>query len=213
MWCFIEEPAEVFPWIMGGLIAIALTLTYAELGGMPPVAGALAIPHFSHGSINSFPAGWLCRIAYVATAPIEVTAVLQYSSNYLPWLTVTEQGEQVLSHHGVIVAAALMLLFTIVNLMGVRWLTRNNTVNTYWKSAVPFVVAVVLIAEGFRVENFFDAEGFAPHLRQFKSCAEPRYNCYSRCTLIYKTSIMYIRSHLFSMISCTDTRCLAKCRV
>jgi amino acid transporter len=160
----IAGPAAVFSWMVGGFIAIALTLTYAELGGMLPVAGAIArIPHFSHGSINSFLAGWLCWIAYVATAPIEVTAVLQYSSNYLPWLTVKAQGEQVLSYHGLIVAAALMLLFTIVNLFGVQWLTRANTTITYWKLAVPLAVALILIAKGFRSENFFEAGGFAPN--------------------------------------------------
>jgi amino acid transporter len=160
----IAGPAAIFSWIVGGLIALALTLTYAELGGMLPVAGGLArIPHFSHGSTNSFLAGWLCWIGYVATAPIEVTAVLQYSSNYLPWLTATAQGERVLSNHGLIVAATLMLFFTTVNLMGVHWYTRANTTITYWKLAVPLAAAIVLIAKGFRVDNFFEAGGFAPN--------------------------------------------------
>ena len=160
----IAGPAAVFSWIVGGFIALALTLAYAELGGMLPVAGALArIPHFSHGSINSFLAGWLCWIAYVATAPIEVTAVLQYSSNYLPWLITTAQGERVLSHHGLIVAATLMLVFTTVNLLGVQWLTRANTAITYWKLAVPLAVALVLIDKGFRADNFCHTGGFAPN--------------------------------------------------
>jgi amino acid transporter len=160
----IAGPAAVFSWIVGGLIALALTLTYAELGGMLPVAGGLArIPHFSHGSTNSFLAGWLCWIAYVATAPIEVTAVLQYSSNYLPWLTATAQGERVLSNYGLIVAATLMLLFTTVNLLGVYWFTRTNTAITCWKLAVPLAAALILIAKGFRVDNFFEAGRFAPN--------------------------------------------------
>jgi amino acid transporter len=159
----IAGPAAVFSWIVGGFIALALTLTYAELGGMLPVAGGIArIPHFSHGSVNSFLAGWLCWLGYVATAPIEVTAVLQYSSNYLPWLTATAQGERVLSSYGLIVAAALMLVFTTVNLLGVHWFARTNTAITSWKLAVPLAAALVLMAKGFRGDNFFEAGGFAP---------------------------------------------------
>lgn len=160
----IAGPAAILSWVVGGVIAIALALTYAELGGMLPVAGALArIPHFSHGSLSSFLAGWLCWIAYAATAPIEVTAVLDYSSNYLPWLTISEHGERVLSNHGILVAAILMLLFTVVNLLGVQWLTSANTAITYWKLAVPFAAALMLIAVGFRSENFSDMGGFAPN--------------------------------------------------
>ncbi len=159
----IAGPAAVISWLIGGVIALALALTYAELGGMLPVAGALArIPDFSHGSLTSFVAGWLCWIAYVATSPIEVTAVLDYASNYLPSLTMTEHGERVLSNHGILVATGLMLLFTAVNLLGVRWLVRANTTITYWKLAVPFAVPLVLIAVEFRSENFYQMGGFGP---------------------------------------------------
>lgn len=160
----IAGPAAVISWIVGGFIALALALTYAELGGMFPVAGALArIPHFSHGALNSFLAGWLCWIAYVATAPIEVVAVLDYSSNYLPSLTMTGHGERVLSNHGILVAATLMLLFTVVNLLGVQWLANANTTITYWKLAVPLAAPLILIAVGFRPENFYDMGGVAPY--------------------------------------------------
>ncbi|MBZ0208145.1 MAG: hypothetical protein K8F92_00605 [Hyphomicrobium sp.] len=69
-------------------------------------------------------AGWLCWIAYVATAPIEVTAVLQYASNYLPWLTTAIDGDRALTPHGLAVATVLLLTFVIINLAGVRWLAR-----------------------------------------------------------------------------------------
>jgi amino acid transporter len=160
----IAGPAAVFSWIVGGVIAIVIALTYAELGGMVPVAGALArAPHFSHGSLSSFYAGWLCWIAYVCTAPIEVTAVLEYSSNYLPWLTMTEHGERVLSNPGILVATILMLLFIAINLVGVRWLAHANTAITIWKLAVPFAAPLILIAVGFRFENFYQIGGFAPN--------------------------------------------------
>ena len=74
----IAGPAAIISWMIGGGVALLLALIYAEIGGMLPLAGAIArIPYFSHGAMSGFMAGWLCWIAYVATAPIEVTAVLQ----------------------------------------------------------------------------------------------------------------------------------------
>jgi amino acid transporter len=159
----LAGPAAILSWCIGGLIAILLALVYAELAGMLPVAGAIArIPYFSHGGMCGFMAGWLCWVAYVATAPIEVTAVLQYASNYLPWLTQTEAGDRVLTPHGLIIAAALLLIFLLINLAGVRWLARANSTITVWKLAIPLIAALALILIGFDSANFTDFGGFAP---------------------------------------------------
>lgn len=157
-------PGALISWVIGGGISIILTLVFAEMGGMVPVAGAIArIPYLSHGTLSSFTAGWLCWIAYVTTAPIEVTAILDYSSNYLPWLTLNEHGDRVLTNIGLIVATVLMLIMTLVNMLGVKWLARANTGITIWKILVPITVAVVLIAVGFNDGNFTNFGGFAPN--------------------------------------------------
>jgi amino acid transporter len=159
----IAGPAAIISWIIGGGVALLLALIYAEIGGMLPLAGAIArIPYFSHGAMSGFMAGWLCWIAYVATAPIEVTAVLQYASNYLPWLTTTIDGSRVLTTHGLLVAAALLLVFVIINLAGVRWLARANIAITSWKLVIPVLAAAGLIAFGFDSSNFTDHGGFMP---------------------------------------------------
>ena len=159
----LAGPAAILSWCIGGAVAIVLALVYAELGGMFPVAGAIArIPFFSHGGMCGFMAGWLCWIAYVATAPIEVTAILQYASNYLPWLTMTEAGERVLTPHGLVIAAALLLLCLLVNLAGVRWLARANSVITVWKLIIPVMAGGALIIAGFESANFTAFGGFAP---------------------------------------------------
>jgi amino acid transporter len=158
----LAGPAAILSWCIGGAVAVLLALIYAELGGMLPVAGAIArIPYYSHGGMSGFTAGWLCWIAYVATAPIEVSAVLQYASNYLPWLTTLEGRDRVLTGTGLAIAAALLLLFLLVNLAGVRWLARVNTAITAWKLAIPVVASVALLLAGFRSANF-TAFGFAP---------------------------------------------------
>ncbi len=160
----IAGPAALLSWLIGGAIVLSLALVYAELGGMLPVAGALArIPYFSHGALSGFMAGWLCWLAYVTTAPIEVTAVLDYASNYLPWLTITEHGERVLTLQGLITAAVLMFVFTLVNVLGVKWLATANTAIGAWKLAVPLVVPLLLIVTGFQSVNFTEVGGFAPN--------------------------------------------------
>ena len=159
----LAGPAAILSWLIGGGVALLLSLVYAELGGMLPLAGAIArIPYFSHGAMSGFMAGWLCWIAYVATAPIEVTAVLQYASNYLPWLTTTIDGNRVLTPHGLAVAAALLLAFVLINLAGVRWLARANVAVTSWKLAIPLLAATGLIVFGFDHTNFTDHGGFMP---------------------------------------------------
>ncbi len=156
-------PAAIISWCIGGAVAICLALVYAELGAMLPLAGAIArIPLLSHGGMSGFMAGWLCWIAYVATAPIEVTAVLQYASNYVPWLTTTHGDERMLTPHGLMVAAVLLVAFLLINLAGVRWLARANSAITIWKLAIPVMAAVALIAVGCKAANFTEYGGFAP---------------------------------------------------
>jgi amino acid transporter len=159
----LAGPAAIFSWLIGGGVALLLSLVYAELGGMLPLAGAIArIPYFSHGAMSGFMAGWLCWIAYVATAPIEVMAVLQYASNYLPWLTTTIDGNRELTWPGLAIAAALLLAFVVINLAGVRWLARANVAVTSWKLAIPLLTATALIVFGYEGTNFTDHGGFMP---------------------------------------------------
>jgi amino acid transporter len=160
----IAGPAAIFSWFIGGGVAIVIALLYAEMSGMLPVTGALtSIPYFSHGTLAGFMAGWLCWIAYVTTAPIEVMAALQYADGYLPWLTKDISGDRELTHAGLWTAALLMLIFTLFNMLGIKWLAHANTVISTWKIAVPIIAAVALIYAGFRAENFTSAGGFAPY--------------------------------------------------
>ncbi len=160
----IAGPAAIISWFIGGGVALLLALVYAELGGMLPFAGAISRkPHFSHGALCGFLVGWLCWIAYVATAPIEVTAILQYATNYLPWLTTIEAGDRVLTLSGVAVAAILLALFTGLNLAGVHWLARANIAITFWKLVIPVLAAAAIIIAGFQVDNFSAHGGFAPN--------------------------------------------------
>jgi amino acid transporter len=95
-------------------------------------------------------------------APIEVEAALQYFTHYLSWLTTTSGGETVLTAQGYAVAVVLMALFTIVNVLGVRWLARANTPITAWKIAIPVLALIALMATRFHGSNFHAKGGFMP---------------------------------------------------
>jgi hypothetical protein len=77
------------------------------------------LPHYAFGSLAGFAGGWFAFLGAVTTAPIEVEAALQYSTNYVHGLTRLSGGTPVLTATGYVFAAGLMLLFSVINVMGV----------------------------------------------------------------------------------------------
>ncbi|GAC1515309.1 MAG: APC family permease [Chloroflexota bacterium] len=159
----VAGPAALISWIIGGAAVILLALIHAELGAMYPVAGGSArFPHYAYGSMIGFAAGWFAFLGAVTTAPIEVEAALQYASNYVSGLTTVSGGLPVLTVLGYAVAAVLMLIFSAINIMGVKWLSETNKVAVWWKIAIPLLTVVVLLVTSFHPGNFTAGGGFMP---------------------------------------------------
>jgi amino acid transporter len=159
----IAGPAVMISWVLGGGGMLLLALAHAELGGMYPVAGGSArFPLIAFGSLIGFAGGWFAFLGAVTTAPIEVEAAIQYSSNYLSGLTTTSGGTPVLTFEGYLVAAALMLIFSIINVMGVKWLSETNKAIVWWKIFIPVLTVVVLLISAIHPHNFSSAGGFMP---------------------------------------------------
>src|SRR5258706_15638922 len=79
-------PASVLSWMLAAAMLSLLALTYAELGAAYPVAGGAArFPHYSHGPIAGFTAGWASWLQAVFVAPIEVLAAITYV-NSVHWV-------------------------------------------------------------------------------------------------------------------------------
>ena len=155
--------AALISWLIAGFAVLLIALIYSELGGMYPRSGGPArFPHYSHGSIVGFTAGWMFWIATVTIAPIEVEAALQYATNYLHGLTHTNAaGVITLSGPGYAVAAVLLVLFTLVNLWGVSRMAKTNAAIVWWKVAVPIVTLAALFVVGFHGSNLTADGGFA----------------------------------------------------
>jgi amino acid transporter len=146
-----------------------LALVYAELGATYPVAGGGArFPHYSHGPIAGFVAGWASWLQAVFIAPLEVLAAITYV-NSVGWVNqhfnmIHKVGEKagLLNGTGLVVALVLMAVFTAINLAGAKFVSDSNVVVVIWKTAVPVLAVGVVAALQFNPSNFRAGGGFMP---------------------------------------------------
>ena len=67
----VAGPGAVISWLIGGTAMLLLTLCFAEIVALLPVAGGIArIPHFTHGDLTSMMLGWTAWVGYNTAAPI-----------------------------------------------------------------------------------------------------------------------------------------------
>jgi amino acid transporter len=162
----IAGPASILSWILAAVMLAVLALVHAELGAAYPIAGGTArFPFFAFGPLTGFAAGWMGWVQAVAIAPIEVEATLSYT-DHIGWVSdhiSILHSDGTLTGTGLVVASAFMLLFTIINIVGVKLLSETNSVTVIWKALVPLLTVVVLMALTFHASNFTAGGGFAPH--------------------------------------------------
>lgn len=153
--------ASVLSWVISGVIVVFLALVHAELGSTYPISGGTArYPRLAFGSFTGFSAGWAAWLQSVTLAPIEVEASLSYLDHKWHGLV---NGNGALTGMGLAVAGALMLIFTVINILGVRWLAETNSVAVVWKTAVPVLTIAMLLIVSFKGSNFTAGGGFAPY--------------------------------------------------
>jgi amino acid transporter len=155
-------PAAIVSWIIGVVLLIGVALIYAELGSTYPISGSTARFTWIHaGTLGGFFAGTYSYLQAMAVAPIEVEATLGYlDAKYWPWLQ-TKAG--LLTGRGLLVAIAFMFAFTALNLFGIKWMARTNTVAMYWKILVPFGTVIFIMTKVFHGSNFTAGGGFMPY--------------------------------------------------
>lgn len=148
----IAGPASIFAWAIGALLILFIGLTYAELGTMLPLSGGvIRYPHFAFGSFASYTLGWITWLSAASVTSIEVVAALTYANNYLPGL---QADNGTLTGIGFIAALGLLGLFSLINVIGVRWFVRFNNLLVWWKLAVILVVIVTFFWAAFSPEHF-----------------------------------------------------------
>jgi amino acid transporter len=159
----LAGPSAILGWVLGSVIIILLALVHAELGGLFPVSGGTSrFPHYAFGSFAGATFGWASYLQAASVAPIEVLAAVQYLST-AHWArnfyVSHSNGGGTLHGWGYLAAAILMLLFVIINLIGIRWFARINNAITSWKVAIPVVTIAILLIGHFHGSNFGHAGG------------------------------------------------------
>ncbi len=151
----IAGPAALISWVIGGLAAILIAFTFAELSTMFPVAGGTArIPQISHGAFVSFILSWIAWISSLTMTPIEVQAVLQYASLFFPSLMKTKNGVPFLTLWGFAWAAILMIGLCVINILSYRGLMRFNFVLFVFKFSIIILTIFTILKVQFNPQNF-----------------------------------------------------------
>lgn len=144
----IAGPLSLWSWILGAVIIMLIALCFAELASLFPRSGALVhMSHASHGEGLGRVWGWMLFLSYVAVPSVEAESIVTYANNIYPHLV---GNEGVLTTTGFIACAVLMGILALLNLLAIRWLLAVNNTVTWWKIAVPFLTAIVLIFAGAR---------------------------------------------------------------
>ena len=160
----LAGPASVVSWGLGGLGMLILAFSYAEISSVIPVAGGMArLPLFSHGKTTTMVMGWTAWIGYNTAAPIETIAVLDYMAAFFPWLKTSADAQFDLSLLGMGVALVILCIFTFINAVGVNFFAKTNTSLTWFKIAIPLIIAGSLLYFKFNPSNFSAHGGFMPN--------------------------------------------------
>ena len=156
----LAGPGAVWAWVLGAAIIIIIALTYAELGAMfPETGGMVRYGHYSHGSLVGFIAAWANWISIVSVIPVEAEASVQYMASW-PYQWAHDlyrhmpDGHGELAAAGLWIAAALVVVYFLINFWSVKVFAHSNTTITLFKLVVPAATGVALIASGFHAHNF-----------------------------------------------------------
>ena len=156
----LAGPGAIWAWVIGAIVITTIALTYAELGAMFPESGGMVrYSHYSHGSLVGFIGAWANWIAIVSVIPVEAEASVQYMASW-PWQWAQDlfmhlpDGHGELTVPGLWIAAALVIVYFLLNFWSVKLFAHSNTAITIFKLVVPALTGVALIASGFHGDNF-----------------------------------------------------------
>ncbi|MGH8122533.1 MAG: APC family permease, partial [Rudaea sp.] len=158
----------IWAWVIGAAVVTLIALNYAELGAMFPESGGMVrYSHYSHGSLVGFIGAWANWIAIVSVIPVEAEASVQYMASWpWPWAQGLYVGQE-LTPPGLTIAAALVIVYFLLNFWSVKVFAHSNSAITVFKLIVPALTALALIASGFHAGNFAVGIDGGAHVTDF----------------------------------------------
>jgi amino acid transporter len=155
---------SLLTWIIAAIVLGLLALVHAELGSTYPVSGGTArFPFMAFGGIGGFSGGWMAFIQAVTIAPIEVEATMSHLQAKFPGGFDVYRANGTLGTSGILWGLLFMAFFTVVNIMGVKWLAETNSIAMIWKLLIPSMTIIALLVTSFHSGNFTAGGGFAPY--------------------------------------------------
>lgn len=133
-------------WIIAALFMLFIALPLCELGTMFPVSGGMSnYPTYTHGKEVGFLFAWTSWLSYVVMTPIEIQAILQYSSHFFPALIINDPSSLKLSSYGYVAAVAIMFFVVLLNSYGIKMLAECNKYASIIKFTLPTIAIIALL--------------------------------------------------------------------
>ena len=133
-------------WIIAAIFMLFIALPLCELGTMFPISGGMSnYPTFTHGKEVGFLFAWTSWLSYVVMTPIEIQAILQYSSHFFPILITNDTSTLKLSSYGYVAAVSIMFFVVILNSYGIKFLAECNKYASILKFALPSIAIFALL--------------------------------------------------------------------
>ncbi len=155
-------PAAIVSWVIGGVLVLLVAFNYAEIAGMLPRSGAIVrYPHLTHGGFTGFILGWTYLLSAVSVPAIEAEAVVTYASTYIHGI-VNPVNSELIWPGGILFGIGLMIVFFIINYVGIRFLSQFNSFITGWKFVIPILTVILLFVFDLHAKNYASFGGFAP---------------------------------------------------
>ncbi len=138
-------PNALVSWTIAVIFMLIIALPLCEIGSMLPISGGMAnYPTLTHGRNVGFMFAWVSWLSYVVVSPIEVQAVLQYSSHFFPSLVVPNTIMLELSPTGYVVAFLMLGLITLLNTCGIKLLAECSKYAGLIKVIIPALTIFTL---------------------------------------------------------------------
>jgi amino acid transporter len=143
-------PGLILGILLSGVITIFLGLAYAELGAAFPITGGpYSLPRLALGDFGGFVMGWGYFIyLFVGTAGV-IDIFVVYLGYYVPGLAIGAT----LTPMGILLAVIALWIFTLINILGVKWGGLYAVVTTIGK-LIPLLIFVLVGLAFLRGENF-----------------------------------------------------------
>ncbi|MGL5742797.1 MAG: APC family permease [Legionella sp.] len=137
---------SLIAWVIAAFFMLFIALPLCELGTMFPISGGMSnYPTFTHGKEVGFLFAWTSWLSYVVMTPIEIQAILQYSSHFFPILIVNDPATFRLSGYGYCAAMVIMFFVVILNSYGIKLLVECNKYASIIKFMLPSIAIVSLL--------------------------------------------------------------------